>query len=83
MSGQIAEEFRTMGRASADVLVHLKEDDSVLLKHDLRLLLDQLKYRQTKISAFGFYYVKYSTLLKILGYMSTYTIVVLQFPSVS
>lgn len=74
-----------MGRRCSDVLLltKRKEPEYVLLQKEIRLLLEQIKYRQTQISAFGFYDVTYSTFLKMLGYMSTYIIVALQFPSSS
>lgn len=85
LSGKIAQEFKKMGRRCSDMLVLTKkyEPDYGLLQKELRLLLEQIKYRQTRISAFGFYDITYSTLLKMLGYMSTYIIVALQFPSSS
>lgn len=81
MSGKIAQEFKKMGRKCADVLLWAKTNQQSLLEKELQLLLEQIRYRQTEISAFGFYSIKYSTLLKMLGYMSTYIIVALQFPS--
>lgn len=85
MSGKISQEFKKMGRKCSDMLVLTKknEADYALLQKELRLMLEQIKYRQTRISAFGFYDITYSTLLKMLGYMSTYIIVALQFPSTS
>lgn len=81
MSGKIAGEFQKIGRKCSDVLVAAQK--SGLEQKELQLLLEQIKYRQTQISAFGFYDITYSTLLKMLGYISTYVIVALQFPSSS
>lgn len=81
MSGKIAAEFKKIGRKCSDVLVLMQNSGSE--QKELQLLLEQIKYRQTQISAFGFYNITYSTLLKMLGYISTYVIVALQFPSSS
>lgn len=84
-AGNISEEFKKMSRRCSDALLRTKRQsaDYTILQKELRLLLDQLRYRQTHISAFGFYDITYSTFLKMLGYMSTYIIVALQFPSSS
>lgn len=84
VAGKISEEFKKMGRKCSYALLRTKEKglDGVLQK-ELGMLLDQIKYRQTKISAFGFYDITYTTFLKMIGYMSTYIIVALQFPSSS
>lgn len=85
MSGKISGEFKKMQRHCSDALLYTKTQTANydLLQSELRLLLEQIRHRQTRISAFGFYDVTYSTFLTMLGYMSSYIIVALQFPSSS
>lgn len=85
MAGKVSQVFETIETRCSNSLLLTKrnETDYVLLQKEIRLLLEQLKYRPTRISVFGIYNITFSTFLKLLGHMSTYIIIALQVSSSS
>lgn len=74
--------FMETGRICADYInVYSKSNriDCKIISEELRLLVRQVRQRSILFSAAGFFNIKYSILLKLLGNVSAYAVVVLQF----